>query len=166
MSLPSRGLRFARRLSRQVEVPVVVLPTFLCPAVLRIGPLHPTGYSYEQSVSRTSQRRLLHLSTSNAKDTSPFSAPISVERLPTQCPGCGALAQTVFEQEPGFYSLKRRSVKDFVECPSNKISAEDAVIKAALRNSENIEIVKEFETENADLSKRGESSKHHLTDLI
>ena len=162
MSLHSRGLRLAPRLMRQVEIPTAELPTFLCPAILRSVYLQRPRYGYQQPLLQPSQHRAIHLGTSNVAEAHNSDIPVALERLPTQCPGCGALTQTAFDEEPGFYSLNRRSVREFIEHPSSKISAEDAIVEAALQKAENEAVAKEFSTEHSGFGKREESSTYLL----
>lgn len=60
-------------------------------------------------------------------------------RLPLQCAGCGGLSQTSFELEPGFYSLSRKSVKAYLEDPSETkgvgSAEEEDIVNAALNNA-------------------------------
>jgi len=48
------------------------------------------------------------------------------------CPGCGALAQTVEQGEPGYYSLKRKTVGSFVKQDIADEGSEEAVAASAI----------------------------------
>jgi len=137
---------------RNAELPIAELPAFLCPGIIRS--LHfsrlplPPAQKHVQS-----QRRFLHLSESHKPDISHEAPPAKSAKLPLQCAGCGALSQTQFDQEPGFYSLSRKSVKEYLEGPSShsKVdSAEDEVLNASLRNA-NPEILKSLGLEKPSL---------------
>jgi hypothetical protein len=134
----SGSVRLARRIARQVAIPVADLPTFLCPGILRITHLQPSQHSPKlaQSLPRAPQRRQI---TSNT-----FNGPISLstgpgpllESLPQQCPGCGALSQTVDQDQPGFYTRSRKAVRNYLQNKSfPKSSEEDDIVKAALENA-------------------------------
>lgn len=118
MSLRNGSIKLARRFARQVDVPVAILPAFLCPGILKIGPApRSTGYCQFQR----------HLHTTEASQTKkeaefltsrPLASvlePALSSKLPVQCPGCGALSQIVERDDPGFYTLSRRSVKDYFQ---------------------------------------------------
>ena len=121
-----------RRVSSQTHMPVVDLPAFLCPAWTR---------GQRQSSSR--QRQLHSTSATTplpasvlSKSLTPgkcFSPQAAIINLPQQCPGCGAFSQILAKNEPGFYSLKRRSVNDFLKgIPESEMSEEDALVKNSL----------------------------------
>jgi hypothetical protein len=64
-----------------------------------------------------------------------------LERLPQQCPGCGALSQTADKDSPGFYTPTRKSIRKYLEegSHSSRKSAEDEIVKAALENAGSVE---------------------------
>ena len=114
MSLSSGGIKLARRLARQIDIPVAVLPAFLCPGILKTAPA-PRSKRYCQHrhlhSTEASQKREVDFLTSHHL-TSVLEPTLS-PKLPVQCPGCGALSQVVEKDEPGFYTLSRRSVKGY-----------------------------------------------------
>lgn len=52
-------------------------------------------------------------------------------KLPLACPGCGAPTQTLYELEPGYFDLERRSVKNFI---SPRRRTEQDVVEHTLGN--------------------------------
>jgi len=52
------------------------------------------------------------------------------------CPGCGALAQTVEQGEPGYYSLKRKTVSSFVKQDITGNSNEESVAATAIARAD------------------------------
>jgi hypothetical protein len=59
-----------------------------------------------------------------------------LETLPQQCPGCGALSQTVDQDQPGFYTRSRKTVRNYLQKKSfSKDSEEDDIVRAALQNA-------------------------------
>lgn len=118
---------------------VVEVPLFLCPILAKTPrqrrqfrsqyPLrnyisHQPARLFD-SVSHILPRESLHELVSK---------PI---RLPQQCSGCGAFSQISENGEPGFYSLSRRSVKEFLMPSSSenvKKVLEKEIIEASLRN--------------------------------
>lgn len=126
------------RAVRQVESPCVEIPAFLCPALL--------GAS--SSTSKCSHpRRKLH-SISQQTTMEPLEVPEVVKatakethlaartaKLPPQCFGCGALTQTVEEEEPGFFNLKRKTVREYLEDrgKEREFEEEDEIVERALK---------------------------------
>lgn len=153
MAVASASSMLGRSLSMRIETRgIIEIPSFLCPALLRptsthrIRPLYSYGTS--RSVFKPSQRRLLH----SEECTKPYKdnhSPLSgITRLPQQCGGCGALSQITEAGEPGFYSLSRRSVKEYLgnaagEKATRKLS-EDKVFEASIQNLES-GVLKEFQ---------------------
>ncbi|TAQ89120.1 hypothetical protein B7494_g2516 [Chlorociboria aeruginascens] len=93
-------------------------------------------------------------------------------KLPTQCSGCGALSQAVDKEQPGFYSLTRRSVKDYLGAvPNVKTSAVDEIIKNTVENMDAEllkslglnEIVAPLKTPDVPICDRCHNLKHHDT---
>lgn len=144
MSLPTmyrRGL--ANRvlglyeLGKRTEIPV-----FLCPALLR-----PKSSYFPVSTTVAQNRKLFRTSSahsrplsSNLEAPSIYNSSTSVHdavRLPAQCSGCGALSQTVDNEEAGFYSLSRRSIKSYLgikdHSPSRRAGQEYGAVEAALK---------------------------------
>jgi hypothetical protein len=112
MSLRIGGARLVRRAVGRLEGPIVELPAFLCPALIR------------SARSPYYQQRNLH-STQTSAPIKPLSVVGPPNRLPQQCSGCGALSQTVDESEPGFFDLKRKSVKLYLSGVSGTTSSEE-----------------------------------------
>ena len=138
MSFRIAGARLVTRAIKQVETPLVELPLFLCPALL--------GATRSQSSPFPFQRRKLHTTPSQAiiSESNPSQTPDQAKRLgarlPLQCAGCGALSQTVDNDEPGFYNLKRKTVKEYIAGTSGKsadleIQDEDRIIQQSLENA-------------------------------
>ena len=65
---------------------------------------------------------------------------VPIRKLPVQCSGCGALSQTVAPDQPGYFDLERKAVRQYlgIEQPKAKKAAtrapreEDLVYQAAL----------------------------------
>ncbi|KAG4431243.1 hypothetical protein IFR05_013265, partial [Cadophora sp. M221] len=133
--------RIARRVVRQVGIPLADIPTFLCPAILRTAStplrcLHRQPQSSAPAPALGSQRRKISSTTPSLPKSAPAIRKPSLERLPQQCAGCGALSQTVDSEGPGFYTLTRKSVRSFLEGKTtHELSAEDEVVKAALERA-------------------------------
>lgn len=141
----------ARGLVEKVGISVADIPTFLCPGILRVS--RPIRHLHTQRprFSTASQRRDTRSITSSSPASPPTipKAPTarphatSVRRLPQQCSGCGALSQTVDKEGPGYFSLKRRAVKEYLEdSPSTGSSSEGRILKEALEraSSEGIDL--------------------------
>lgn len=75
--------------------------------------LNPPIFGKFLLFSRTGYRRLYHDSVSATEPS--LLTQSELLQLPALCPGCGAYAQTIHSDEPGFYDIKRKSVKSFVE---------------------------------------------------
>jgi hypothetical protein len=137
----SGSLRLAGRVLRRVEIPVADLPVFLCPGILRFPSL-PTVRTQERQPHRfqVSQQRHITSVTSIATTDSPKILAPLLEKLPQQCPGCGALSQTADQVAPGFYTPTRRSIRKYLEeGSSSRRFAENEIVKAALENAASIE---------------------------
>ncbi|RDW82254.1 hypothetical protein BP6252_03366 [Coleophoma cylindrospora] len=131
MSIRAGGIRLSRHGLRSLE-----LPEFLCPALRHVNILYLEQSRERNSTAPCIQRR--HASSAIPRtDSSKIALPEakSLRKLPQQCAGCGALSQTVDSEEPGYYSLGRRSVKDFlVDKSAQKSKEESAVVEAAFQN--------------------------------
>ena len=132
MAFRAGGVRLVSRAIKQAEAPVVSLPAFLCPALV-------SGLLIQNSPSRGYQRRNLHAipdQTSVASPDIPKLRHVSKNpgaSLPVQCAGCGALSQTADNEGPGFYNLKRRTVKEYMGGRSvQQESDEERVIQKSL----------------------------------
>lgn len=141
MRIMSGSLRLAGRVLRQVETPVADLPVFLCPGILRFPSL-PTLRTQERLPHRfqvSHQRHITSVTSIPTTDSPKILAPL-LEKLPQQCPGCGALSQTADQVAPGFYTPTRRSIRQYLEGgSSSRRFAEDEIFKAALENAASIE---------------------------
>jgi len=148
--MSSRCLGFAYKTTVRLEpLRGIDIPVFLCPALLKPGynfrkkPLRIQEAPFKSSPRL--QTRLLH-SKSPPTCYEARSDPVgNFMQLPQQCTGCGALSQTLDSQEPGFYSLGRRSVKAFLTGASEptiaKNSSEYELIEASLQKAD-VNIVK------------------------
>ncbi|KAL2073384.1 hypothetical protein VTL71DRAFT_10708 [Oculimacula yallundae] len=130
--------RIAQHVVRQVRIPLSDIPTFLCPAILRATstPLRCIHRQGQQSSTTASQRRHNTTITHDLPKSVPALRKPSLEKLPQQCAGCGALSQTIDTEGAGYYTLTRKSVKSFTEgITAPVLSAEDEVVKAALERA-------------------------------
>lgn len=88
-----------------------------------------------------SLRRFQHTRSGEAlKGGIPTGRPI-LRRLPLQCTGCGAFAQTTDATQAGFFNLERRAVQEYLGLVEPKtptvreaVEEEDRVVQAALNN--------------------------------
>lgn len=85
------------------------VPLFLCPSLAKCDAAIVTRRSRRQVSVRSSYRCNLH--TDSAKPVT--SPPPQLLNLPRSCPGCGAYTQTIKLDEPGFYSIQRKSIKNY-----------------------------------------------------
>ncbi|KAM0126268.1 hypothetical protein ACHAP3_009345 [Botrytis cinerea] len=140
MPLSNYG-RLALRFSKQAECAVAEIPTFLCPLLARNLQSPKLVHNQPRKSVRIQRRYVQSQAQSQDQDTPKSSSIASgqaVARLPSQCAGCGALSQTTVEDEAGYYSLTRRSVKDFLgtshSAKNTKATAEDEIVQRALEN--------------------------------
>jgi len=134
----SGSLRLAGRVVRKAGTPVADLPIFLCPRILR----YPTSQAQEARQNRfqVAQRRHSTSVTSTPVAASPKVLAPLLEKLPQQCPGCGALSQTADRNAPGFFTPTRQSIRRYLEGgSSSRKSAEDEIVKVALENAASVE---------------------------
>ncbi|KAG0646121.1 Genetic interactor of prohibitin [Hyphodiscus hymeniophilus] len=134
MSLSNGGIKLVRRVARQVDIPTATLPAFLCPAVL-----HPAPFSTTYLQSRRHLHTTPHVGPEqNFLTSRPLASvlePNLISKLPVQCPGCGAFSQVVEKDEPGFYTLSRKSVKPyFQKDPTTKGTREQEIFEDAVTN--------------------------------
>ncbi|KAH7117027.1 hypothetical protein B0J11DRAFT_538151 [Dendryphion nanum] len=116
-----------------------LIPTFLCPALLRgaVGhATHPLQFRYSSSpsprpiVQSTPPRRTFssnrvcrqhagqaaqHGSNIDSPAVNPPDTPTVAQSLPRACPGCGAPTQVFDKKEAGYYDIDRRRVKSYLE---------------------------------------------------
>lgn len=134
----SRSIKVAQRAARQVSIPTADLPVFLCPGLLRVATVQHTQYSCQQprSFSQASLRKRPALNSEDTLRQKTSILPVDVRKLPRQCAGCGALSQAVDQESPGFYTLTRKSLRQYLDGPSStKHAVEDDVVRAALENA-------------------------------
>ncbi len=119
---------------------VLELPLFLCPALARPAlRKRPFQLPYLLPSYRSQQSARLSHSVSHQlpKESRRGWVRDSI-RLPQQCAGCGAFSQTSDSGEPGFYSLSRKTVREFLAPASALGNAkrlpEREIIEASLRN--------------------------------
>lgn len=87
------------------------IPSFLCPfLVSSTGPILRNRKRHLRL--RPTQTRPLHAGTAARNHVLP--TPTQLLELPRSCPGCGAFSQILSPDQPGFYSINRKSVKAFV----------------------------------------------------
>jgi hypothetical protein len=132
-------------------VPTADIPAFLCPGLLRITNISTRicHLRHSQPSSRHASRRLLTSQTKDAPEAKSHAQLEAAARykalarvaLPRTCPGCGALSQSVLQDEAGYYDLSRRAVRKYItgtETNDEAVTAENAIIKKALENAGDI----------------------------
>lgn len=140
MSFRSGGVKLACRVARKVDSPFVDLPAFLCPAFLSVA--------QNQTSKCSPQRRRVHTTPEHAIALHPDIPDIKLTgkelheasklaKLPAQCTGCGAFAQTVDDDEAGYFNLKRKSVREFLQTKSRRVrrESEEQVVKESLKRA-------------------------------
>ena len=118
--LSSRWL--GRTFSLERSITSTELPVFLCPVVgaKRIGTTSTRRVELSRADTRLYQpRRNIHTLSegppSPAEGSYPTKRGISVgKELPLQCFGCGAFAQTSSAEEPGYFDLERKAVRQYL----------------------------------------------------
>lgn len=137
MSVCTRSVRIAQRLTRQSHIPIADLPAFLCPGILRTAHIQPSKCPPKQRQFHSQYPRFTNSTVLDADTPEPVQPSSGLEQqyLPSQCAGCGALSQSIVKDEPGFYTITRRSVKEYIAGAAPQESAEDAIVKAALENA-------------------------------
>jgi hypothetical protein len=140
-----------RGMLKSHAVPIAEIPAFLCPGLLNTTNLSArnTHWKHSQvSSPRPSQRFL----TTQTEDSSGARTPDQIgadaryeyfahSTLPKACPGCGALSQSVLQDEPGYYNITRKSVRKYVSGTAGTGEAaavEEEIIRNALANAGNI----------------------------
>ena len=101
MALKSRAVPLALR--------HILLPEFLCPAIVRTSPRVRHLWPYDV---RTPRRQYGDAAPSLKKEHITLSP--TLLSLPLQCPGCGAFSQSTAPEQAGYYSASRKSVKTFL----------------------------------------------------
>lgn len=139
MAACTRSARLAQRFTRQFPIPTADLPAFLCPGILQIAHLQTSKCAPKLRVFHSQPPRFIDSPALDVSKVEP-SVDLAHKHLPFQCAGCGALSQTVIQDEPGFYTPTRRSVKDYLGTTAPRESAEDAIVRAALENAGEVEL--------------------------
>ncbi|KAI1139673.1 hypothetical protein F5Y05DRAFT_379722 [Hypoxylon sp. FL0543] len=147
-ALSSRWLNTALNIAehpRRVELPV-----FLCPSLNPLSHYQRLGTVASSTRVRTSrwkvQHRCLHMQAEASVETSPppnieIKQPISTQRLPKQCRGCGALSQTAFPNQPGYFDLGRKAVQNYLNPQgADRSRREDKVYEDALKHFDHEEL--------------------------
>jgi hypothetical protein len=132
MSLSNGGIKLVRRVASRVDLPEAILPVFLCPVVLNLAPRSPNQYRRHLHTNEAPQaKRDAKLSTS--RPLASVFEPTLTSKLPVQCPGCGALSQIAEKDDPGFYTLNRRSLQDYFQrIPETKSARERDIFKKSV----------------------------------
>ncbi|KAE8150418.1 hypothetical protein BDV25DRAFT_154358 [Aspergillus avenaceus] len=103
--------RFSRPIQQLTRVQP--WPKFFPPSELPIRNVH--------GLVNITQRRNLSLATSTPENTSEPAEPV----IPVCCPGCGAYAQTIDPQEPGYYSRTKTVLKHAPDAEQETREAEE-----------------------------------------
>ncbi|KAI0376157.1 hypothetical protein F5Y04DRAFT_267069 [Hypomontagnella monticulosa] len=149
-ALSSRWLNTALNIAehpRRVEIPL-----FLCPSVnvashrRRLGPVASSPRT--RASPWRAQHRYLHIEA-EAPSEAPLQPdaiapePFSLKGLPKQCRGCGALSQTAFPNQPGYFDVGRKAVRSYLR-PENtdRSRHEDKIYEDALKHFDHEELAK------------------------
>ena len=90
------------------------IPVFLC-SYLQSAKVSTALHTSRVTSSRcTSQRRSLHLRNGSSIKEDVVPPLAVVQKLPVNCPGCGAYTQTLSPQEAGYYSQTRKRLRKFL----------------------------------------------------
>ncbi|KAI2611528.1 uncharacterized protein GGS25DRAFT_483084 [Hypoxylon fragiforme] len=87
-------------------------------------------------------------STETSTETSSEIIPqdLPIKKLPRQCRGCGALSQTTLPNQPGYFDLGRKAVRNFLNpsIPSRdrRSQLEESVVENALKHLDREELAK------------------------
>ncbi|OTB05410.1 hypothetical protein M426DRAFT_319945, partial [Hypoxylon sp. CI-4A] len=144
-ALSSRWLNTALNITEHSRG--VDLPLFLCPSInvaWRRRRLGPAASSQGQASRWSIQRRCLHVQADEASTEATEAIPphntssqqsYSTQKLPKQCRGCGALSQTTFPNQPGYYDLGRKAVRSYLRPQEEHRSRhEDKIYENALKH--------------------------------
>jgi hypothetical protein len=123
-TMATRNLKtkVVKNIPRISSLSLVDLPHFLCPALAQAQlsstfTKRPTQASVPRSQLPSQRSRYLHTETCSEPSLSDklhASEVANLPTLPTQCAGCGALSQTSEPDEPGFFTLSRRTVQTYL----------------------------------------------------
>ena len=102
-------MAYGTRTTNILKAPRILTPPFLCPSLASCTVI---SHGFGRRRSRPS-RHLFHVDAP-ATPSNSFPTPPQLSDLPQSCSGCGAFAQTVSPEQPGFYSTNRKSVKAFI----------------------------------------------------
>lgn len=147
-ALSSRWLRSALSIGDRAALSEV--PVYLCPSLMAAPTRHTLAPANARQNLSYRQRRCVHVETTTASETSnvpetPAPPPVSdgkfdelARKLPLLCSGCGALSQTNEPGLPGYYDVKRKTLresltdeKEMVKKPARE---DDSIVEAALKN--------------------------------
>jgi hypothetical protein len=142
------ALRRARTLLNH-DVHSASIPTFLCPALLKVPVATPrrhapTGATSKKfsTLGRARQQGTVVPSAeaieSHTIDTSLGDDPPSGRSLPRACPGCGAPSQIFDKKEAGYYNVDRKVVQEYLgwDAKAQEASKEDDIFTNALRSAD------------------------------
>lgn len=116
------------------------VPVFLCPVLVRSSASTNTSCLtlrfFETSTSALPSVLKFRASLSPTPPQHDVPAFKGAIPLPVSCPGCGALNQTVYPGEAGFYSATRKSVKAFIVQDDRPHTPEDRVLQSVTDNAD------------------------------
>ncbi|PQE08865.1 Genetic interactor of prohibitins 3 mitochondrial protein [Rutstroemia sp. NJR-2017a BVV2] len=132
MSLSTPGRHALRLVKKQAERSFSETPIFLLPQLARhLQQARPT-FPPPQKHSRT-QRRYIQTPTQEETKAGHVTNLAALSKLPSHCPGCGALAQADTKDVAGYYTMTRRSVKQYLGArPLTLDNSEDEIVRKAL----------------------------------
>ncbi|PQE21001.1 duf974 domain containing protein [Rutstroemia sp. NJR-2017a WRK4] len=132
MSLSTPGRHALRLAKKQAERSFSETPIFLLPQLARHLQQARSTFPLPQKHSRT-QRRYIRTHTQEENKPGHVTNLAALSKLPSHCPGCGALAQADIKDVAGYYTLTRRSVKQYLGIrPSTLDNSEDEIVRKAL----------------------------------
>ncbi|KAF6816868.1 DUF974 domain-containing protein [Colletotrichum sojae] len=148
-ALSSRWLRSALSIGDRAALSEV--PVYLCPSLMATPTRHIVAPANARQNLSYRQRRCVHVETTTEPETSNASEtpvpPLASDRkldelarkLPLTCSGCGALSQTSEPGLPGYYDVKRKTLRESLadeeELKAKKPAREDdSIVEAALKN--------------------------------
>ena len=159
-------------------VPVADIPTFLCPGLLRIAnlPIRNCHSRHTQLITRHATRRFMTVQAVDVGELTAATVQAQKEAakryesraqavLPRQCPGCGALSQSVLDNEAGYYDITRRGVRKYIvgaKIDGREASEEDVIVQKALDNAGALGLGLGLEGTGISSTKSSMSSKNSL----